>query len=129
MLVEKAVDIHLAVDMLTMALDDAYDHAYLLSADGDYTPVVAAVRKQNKKVYAASLQMSHALKGAADQFFHLQPAWFSDCYRDPPPKSEKWARKGKSAAARAGETHVPVVVKKTGRKPTLLLGAASKIPE
>ena len=35
--VEKAVDVMLAVDMVSLATADRYDTAYLLSADGDYT--------------------------------------------------------------------------------------------
>lgn len=38
--VEKAVDVFLAVDLVTMAVRDEYDSAYVLSADGDYTPAV-----------------------------------------------------------------------------------------
>ena len=36
--VEKAVDLLLAVDMVSLARRDEYDVAYLLSADGDLTP-------------------------------------------------------------------------------------------
>jgi uncharacterized LabA/DUF88 family protein len=38
--VEKAVDVSLAVDLVTMAVRDDYDCAYVLSADGDFTPAV-----------------------------------------------------------------------------------------
>jgi len=37
-MVEKAVDVMLAVDLVVMAERDEYDAAYILSADGDYTP-------------------------------------------------------------------------------------------
>lgn len=53
-IVDKAVDVMLAVDMVVMAERDQFDAAYLLSADGDYTHAVAAVRSLAKKVYAAS---------------------------------------------------------------------------
>ena len=38
--VEKAVDVMLAVDLVVMAERDEFDAAYVLSADGDFTPAV-----------------------------------------------------------------------------------------
>jgi uncharacterized LabA/DUF88 family protein len=55
-IVEKAVDVALAVDMVRMADRNEYDVAYLLAADGDYTPAVEAVMGAGKKVFAASLE-------------------------------------------------------------------------
>ena len=37
-MVEKAVDVMLAVDLVTMAERNEFDAAYILSADGDYSP-------------------------------------------------------------------------------------------
>jgi uncharacterized LabA/DUF88 family protein len=79
--VEKAVDVFLAVDLVTMALSDSYDAAYVLSADGDYTPAVQVVRGLKKKVYAASCLSGAQLAGVVHSFIHLQRAWFDDCYR------------------------------------------------
>ncbi|HEX6088458.1 MAG TPA: NYN domain-containing protein [Thermoanaerobaculia bacterium] len=79
--VEKAVDVFLAIDFVTLAIGDAYDAAYLLTADGDYTPAVDAVRKLNKKVYAASLLPGAQLAGAVNSFIRLPRDWFDDCYR------------------------------------------------
>ena len=79
--IEKAVDVFLAVDLVTLAIDDTYDAAYLLSADGDFTPAVEAVRKLDKKVYAASPLTGAQLAKAVNAFIPLQPAWFADCYR------------------------------------------------
>ncbi|MFO8072942.1 MAG: NYN domain-containing protein [Polyangia bacterium] len=81
-LVEKAVDVNLAVDMVVMAERDEYDHAYLLSADGDYTPAVEAVHVAGKKVYAASPLYGHKLSRACDAYIRLPRDWFDDCYRD-----------------------------------------------
>ena len=58
--VEKAVDVMVAIDLVTMAIANAYDAAYLLSADGDYTPAVEAARALGKKIYAASLLSVHS---------------------------------------------------------------------
>ena len=44
-LVEKAVDVQLAVDIVMMGERDEYDAAYLLSADGDFTPAVMNISR------------------------------------------------------------------------------------
>lgn len=79
--VEKAVDVMLAVDLVLMAERDEFDAAYLLTADGDYTPAVNAVREHGKKVYVASCNRGAQLAARADSFIRLDAAWFSDCYR------------------------------------------------
>lgn len=79
--VEKAVDVFLAIDLVTFAINDVYDAAYILTADGDYTPAVDAVRKLNKKVYAASCLNGARLARSVNSFIHLPSAWFTDCYR------------------------------------------------
>jgi uncharacterized LabA/DUF88 family protein len=79
---EKAVDIMLALHMVEMARTGEYDAAYLLSADGDFTPVVVTVRQQHgRKVYCASPGFSSALSGVANTFIKLEKEWFDDCYR------------------------------------------------
>lgn len=78
--VEKSVDVMLALDLVTMATANNYDAAYLLSADGDYTPAVEAARGLGKKVYAACPLSGAQLASAANTFIHLQKAWFEDCY-------------------------------------------------
>ena len=77
---EKAVDVALAVDMVMMAQRDEYDVAYLLSADGDFTPAVTAVRGLGKKVFAASPAYGAQLKGSVNTFIRLAPEWFADCF-------------------------------------------------
>jgi uncharacterized LabA/DUF88 family protein len=79
--VEKAVDVFLAVDFVSLAISDAYDAAYLLTADGDYTPAVEAVRKLGKKVYAVSPLSGAQLARTVNSFIHLPVAWFDDCYQ------------------------------------------------
>lgn len=79
-LVEKAVDVMLAVDMAVMAVRDAYDSAYLLSADGDFTPAVEAARTNSRKVFAVSCNTSGQLGKVCSSFIHLKPDWFNDCY-------------------------------------------------
>lgn len=79
--VEKAVDVFLATDLVALAINDSYDAAYVLSADGDYTPAVEAVRKLGKRVYAASPLSGAQLARVVNSFIRLQAAWFDDCYR------------------------------------------------
>jgi uncharacterized LabA/DUF88 family protein len=78
--VEKAVDVFLAVDVVTMAMSNAYDAAYLLTADGDFTPAVNAARSLGKKVYAASSLLGRQLSNSVNAFIHLPREWFDDCY-------------------------------------------------
>lgn len=78
---EKAVDIMLARDLLEHAMTDRFDAAYLLSADGDFTPVVETIRHRGKKLYVASPGYSSQLRQAANAFITLDEAWFADCYR------------------------------------------------
>ena len=80
--VEKAVDVMLAVDMVTMAERNEFDAAYLLSADGDFTPAVEHLRSLDKRVYAVSASSGAKLAAAVDSFIRLQQAWFLDCYDD-----------------------------------------------
>ena len=79
-MVEKAVDVMLAVDLVTMADNDSYDTAYILSADGDYTPAVSYVMTKGKKVFAASASHGAELAKAVHSFIPLDASWFSDCY-------------------------------------------------
>jgi uncharacterized LabA/DUF88 family protein len=46
---KKAVDVMLSVDLVLMGHRNEYDAAYLLSAYGDYTPAVEAVRIIGKR--------------------------------------------------------------------------------
>lgn len=79
--VEKAVDVALAVDMVRMADRDQYDVAYLLAADGDYTPAVEAVKETGKKVFAAALEPGAQLAAAVYKFIPLKPDWLTECFR------------------------------------------------
>jgi hypothetical protein len=79
-MVEKAVDVMLAVDMVVMAERDEFDAAYLLSADGDFTPAVSAVKAHGKKVYAVSPEYGAQLAAVVDSFIRPTRDWFDDCY-------------------------------------------------
>jgi uncharacterized LabA/DUF88 family protein len=78
--VEKAVDVRLAVDMVVMAERNEFDAAYLLSADGDFTPAATAVRALNKKVYAASPEPGAELAASVNSYIRLTKDWLSGCH-------------------------------------------------
>ncbi len=79
-MVEKAVDVKIAIDMVVMAERGEYETAYLLSADGDLTPAVAAVRASGKKVFVASAQSGAQLAAACDKFIPLRREWFDGLF-------------------------------------------------
>src|SRR5512138_455742 len=62
--------------MVIMAEHNDYETAYLLSADGDLTPAVKAVREKGKKVFVASSTSGARLAAACDSFIRLPRAWF-----------------------------------------------------
>jgi uncharacterized LabA/DUF88 family protein len=78
--VEKAVDVMLAVDMVRMADKGDYDVAYLLAADGDYTPAARAVKEAGKKLFAAALRPGAELAKEVYKFIPLQRDWFTGCF-------------------------------------------------
>lgn len=79
-MVEKAVDVMLAVDLVVMANRNEYDTAYILAADGDYTPAAAYAGNLGKKVFAASTMHGAELAKAVYKFIPLDAGWFKDCY-------------------------------------------------
>ncbi len=80
-MVEKAVDVMLAVDLVTLAERDQFDVAYLLSADGDFTPAAVAAKQLTKKVFAVSPSPGAQLAAVVDSYIRLSRSWFDDCYR------------------------------------------------
>jgi len=49
--VEKGVDVNLAVDLVTLAFEDKYDIAVIISNDGDFVPAVKKAQSYGKKVF------------------------------------------------------------------------------
>lgn len=81
-MVEKAVDVMLAVDLVALAQQDAFDTAYVLAADGDYTHAVKFVRERGKKVFAVAASNGHQLAAAVDSYIRIKADWVADCYID-----------------------------------------------
>lgn len=79
-IVEKAVDVALAVDLVRMADRNEFDVAYLLAADGDYTPAVEAAMGAGKKVFAAALEPGAQLASVVYKYIPLKRDWLTDCF-------------------------------------------------
>ncbi len=80
-LVEKRIDVNLAVDMVRYAALDHYDVAILVSGDGDFTPAVDAVKELGKQVECAFFPQETAvvLRQTADVFIELSWEFMEDC--------------------------------------------------
>jgi len=61
---EKKVDINIAIDIISLAYENAYDTAVLLSGDGDFVPVVKKVKELNKnmEIWAFRYSLANTLK-------------------------------------------------------------------
>ncbi len=66
----KEDDIHLAVDMVRLAHNNAYDTAILISSDGDFVPAIQAVKERGKNIENVGFEtkFSHHLKQECDKF-------------------------------------------------------------
>jgi len=69
----KEDDINLAVDMVKLAYNNAYDTAILVSSDGDFVPAIKAVKEIGKKVENIGFEnkFSWHLKHECDKYLQL----------------------------------------------------------
>lgn len=76
---EKGVDTYIATDMVVQAAKNEYDVAILIASDGDYVPVVNAVRELGKKVELGFFRgsISMALRAVCDVSRRLRRVHFS----------------------------------------------------
>jgi len=79
--VEKGVDVNIAVDMLRYAYSDAYDTAILVTGDGDFATAVEAVKDRGKHVENAyfAVGRSQELQRVCDRFIQLDETYLLDC--------------------------------------------------
>ncbi len=72
-LIEKGIDIALAVDMLSLGFHKAYDVAILVSGDGDFIPAVNVIKSLGLRVEVAMFMnaLNPDLKRIADRFIAL----------------------------------------------------------
>lgn len=82
--VQKAVDTHIVADMARLAIQDAYDVAYLFSADGDLTPGVSIATAAGKKVFGVGPVgcPNFQIRSVCTTFIDINADWFSDCLPD-----------------------------------------------
>jgi len=66
---QKGVDIFLTADMISLAYENAYDIAVILSGDGDYVALIDLVKSKGKKVWVLSFDsaLSPKLRECADK--------------------------------------------------------------
>jgi len=62
--IEKKVDINIAIDVVSLAYENAYDTAVLVSGDGDFVPVVKKLKKLGKgvEIWAFKYSLANILK-------------------------------------------------------------------
>jgi len=70
----KEDDIHLAVDMVKLAFNKAYDTAILISSDGDFVPAIKVIKEIGRNVENIGFEtkFSHHLKQECDKFIKLK---------------------------------------------------------
>ncbi len=80
-LVEKSIDVRLAVDMVRYAAMGYYDVAVLVSGDGDFVPAVEAVKEMGRQVECVFFpeETATVLRQTADVFVELNRYFLSDC--------------------------------------------------
>jgi uncharacterized LabA/DUF88 family protein len=85
---QKGVDTRIAVDMVTLAVRDAYDTAILVSGDSDLAEGVNYIREQtNKKVENACVpgkSWARTLREASDKRIPLTGEYLIDCLFEAP---------------------------------------------
>ena len=94
---EKEVDIMLATDMLSLAYQDAYDTAVLVSGDSDFIYTVEEVQRIGKRVENATFKKtsSYNLRKACDRFILLDNFTDRFTYEEKPAVYEEvgfWAK-------------------------------------
>ncbi|HEY0088602.1 MAG TPA: NYN domain-containing protein [Candidatus Lokiarchaeia archaeon] len=66
--IEKKIDIQIAIDVISLAYENAYDTAALVSGDGDFIPVIEKLLelKKNVELWAFKYSLANALKEKLD---------------------------------------------------------------
>ncbi len=80
-LVEKGVDVRLAIDLVRFGANRLYDVAYIVSGDGDYAPAVNAVKDMGLNVINCFFtdEASTHLKHVCDKFIRLDYDLLKNC--------------------------------------------------
>ncbi len=80
----KGDDIYLGIDMVSLAYENQYDTAILVSGDGDFSPAVKRVQKLGKKVENAhfSVSRSSLLKQVCNKSILLDNIVENECIKE-----------------------------------------------
>ena len=72
-MVEKGIDIALAVDLLSLGYEKAYDIAVLVTGDGDFVRAVEVIKSRGLRVEVAMFESATnpELRRKADKFISL----------------------------------------------------------
>jgi len=70
-MVEKGVDVMIAIDLVKNAYADLYDTAILVSGDGDFFPAIQAVKDLGKHVEVAAFRSNISAEAARAADLHL----------------------------------------------------------
>ncbi len=67
--IEKKIDIKIAIDIISLAYENVYDTAVLISGDGDFVPVIRKIKDLGKKIeiWAFKYSLANAIKDELDQ--------------------------------------------------------------
>ncbi len=67
--IEKKIDIKIAIDIISLAYENAYDTAVLVSGDGDFIPVVKKVKELGRdfELWAFRYSLANALREELEQ--------------------------------------------------------------
>ena len=81
-MVEKGVDINLAVTMLSKAYKNHFDVAILISGDADFVQAVQEVKDTGKHVELAFFEnaLCYHLRKECDRFIRLTTDFLNDCW-------------------------------------------------
>ena len=62
--IEKKVDLQMAIDIISLAYEDKYDTAVIVTGDGDFEPVIEKLKEMDKKVelWAFRYSLANTLK-------------------------------------------------------------------
>lgn len=95
-IVEKGVDVLLATDLVLNAVKNNYDHAIIVSGDGDFFPAIDAVKKEGKRVEVAAFEsnISKEASESADKVLKLKKSFFNNLWM-PKRNSRKYSGKNK----------------------------------
>lgn len=78
----KGDDIHIATDLVSLAYENSYDTAILVSGDGDFVPAIKKVQKLGKRVENAyfSISSSDFLKRVCNASHRLDE-FIEECFK------------------------------------------------